>query len=36
MDDPSSDQEIITEYGDYSTILKTERIDGTDQIIEKK
>ncbi|SET91941.1 RHS repeat domain-containing protein [Lacrimispora sphenoides] len=35
MDDPSSDQEIITEYGDYSTILKTERIDGTDQIIEK-
>ncbi|WP_312433413.1 RHS repeat-associated core domain-containing protein [Lacrimispora sp.] len=34
-DDSSCDQEIITEYGDYSTILKTERINGTDQIIEK-
>ncbi|SET98389.1 RHS repeat-associated core domain-containing protein [Lacrimispora sphenoides] len=34
-DDPSSDQEIITEYGDYSLILKTERINGTDLIIEK-
>lgn len=34
-DDPSSDQEIITEYGDYSIILKTERINDTDLIIEK-
>jgi RHS repeat-associated protein len=34
-DDPSSDQEIITEYGDYSIILKTERINGTDLIKEE-
>ena len=34
-DDSSCDQEIITEYGDYSIILKTERINGSGLIIEK-
>ena len=34
-DDSSCDQEIITEYGDYSTILKTERKNGSGLIKEE-
>ena len=34
-DDPSSDLEINTEYGDYSITLKTERINGTGLIKEE-